>query len=317
METPSGAEVAFQFYLLVGLVLGVLLAVKCLVQMAFPQRRASLSLETVAGLGALFFAAVLAADAFASRQLAPIPAGLLVLLAIGFAATHAAVSLLQRRGRLLAAQPAAWGAVVLTLAASGWSAHRYHTIRLGVDLESLDSFVAKRTVESVSETVAVTDLGQEVPIYHCLPNDVDGSLPFASPLHPVSARANCHGWVFAEGKYLLLGRDVEKILADNAYEVCASPKKGDLIVYRNAAGEILHTGLVKAIHFGGIPMIESKWGVGGQFVHRPDEQPYGNLITYYRSPRQGHALALRQPKPGPSLPDIGRLASFRVFVKAG
>ena len=58
---------------------------------------------------------------------------------------------------------------------------------------------------------------------------------------------------------------------------------------------------VKAELFGTTLMVESKWGLGGRFVHRPEQQPYGTSYCYYRSARQGHALAIRPARPAMNL----------------
>ncbi len=39
-----------------------------------------------------------------------------------------------------------------------------------------------------------------------------------------NARSNCHGWVFAYGKFLLSGSDVAIILTENGYEKVTQPR---------------------------------------------------------------------------------------------
>lgn len=103
---------------------------------------------------------------------------------------------------------------------------------------------------------------------------------------------NCHGWVFTAGRFALRSEDVELILEDNQYQKVDQPQPGDLIVYRDEQGRILHTGLVRSVIANEIVLIESKWGPLGRFFHGPEDQPWGDNYTYYRSPRPGHLLAI-------------------------
>jgi hypothetical protein len=103
---------------------------------------------------------------------------------------------------------------------------------------------------------------------------------------------NCHGWVFTDGKYILAGNDVERILADNGYREVEHPASGDLIVYRDYSGGIVHTGLVRAADDRGLVLIESKWGLEGRYLHQPQDQIYGQTYTYYHSHRAGHLLKI-------------------------
>ncbi len=101
---------------------------------------------------------------------------------------------------------------------------------------------------------------------------------------------NCHGWVFAGGRYWIGGGQVQAILDDNGYFPVDCPEAGDIVVYRNHQNEILHTGLVRVADEWGI-LIESKWGSRGRYVHTPENQGYSLEYTYYRSERSGHLLA--------------------------
>jgi hypothetical protein len=113
---------------------------------------------------------------------------------------------------------------------------------------------------------------------------------------PPDWTANCHGWVFTGGQYIIRGRDVDGILADNRYRRVDQARTGDLIVYRSLAdNSVLHTGVVRVAE-AGITLIESKWGLWGRYLHQPEHQPYSDDFAYYRSPRRGHELA-RQPHP--------------------
>jgi hypothetical protein len=101
---------------------------------------------------------------------------------------------------------------------------------------------------------------------------------------------NCHGWVFAGGRYWIGGKQVQTILDDNGYFPVDCPEAGDIIVYRNRNNDILHTGLVRVADEWGI-LIESKWGSRGRYVHTPENQGYSLEYTFYRSARGGHLLS--------------------------
>jgi hypothetical protein len=102
---------------------------------------------------------------------------------------------------------------------------------------------------------------------------------------------NCHGFVFTGGRYAIGGGDVDRIITDNGYQPVGNVVPGDVAVYRDAAGQVTHTGLVCGTASDGVILIESKWGRFGRFIHRHDHHPYANGISmFYRSPRPGHLL---------------------------
>jgi hypothetical protein len=107
---------------------------------------------------------------------------------------------------------------------------------------------------------------------------------------PADDRANCHGWVFAAGRYHVAGRTVNQIIRDNGYEQVQAPRPGDLVVYRNGAN-VVHTAVVRYVTDGMPVLVEGKWGTIGVFLHVVDKSCYGTEYTYYRSPRPGHQLA--------------------------
>ena len=296
-----GAAPSFPQCLLACFVLGILLSAKCLLQMAFPPCRTLKWMEVIAVLTAFLLAFILGVDVLGNGD---VPFTLLPLflvlptlgLGASFVATHLWVALLYTRGRKLAPQPVAWLGVALTLAATAWSSHRYTAGNLKIEMEKATYFVGNGEIKAVGEYVAVTDRGRELNLRRWTPTE--GSRT-AAPLQAFAENspANCHGWVFTAGKYYLECDDVERILEDNGYEFCQSPLPGDLIVYRNPRGGISHTGLVQAVYLGGMVVIDSKWGLGGRFIHGPEQQPYGNRYGYFRSARQGHALAIRPARP--------------------
>jgi hypothetical protein len=110
-------------------------------------------------------------------------------------------------------------------------------------------------------------------------------------ISPPDEATNCHGWVFAGGRHWIGGKQVEPILADNGYQVVSKPAVGDLVVYRDAEGNIAHSAVVKATPEGLPVLLESKWGCLGTFLHAPEHSPYGEKFTFYRSARTGHTLA--------------------------
>lgn len=108
---------------------------------------------------------------------------------------------------------------------------------------------------------------------------------------PPTPESNCHGWVFAGGRYWIDGKVVEDILRDNCYREVAAPRPGDLIVYRSAPGaEVSHTGIVRSVSEDGAVLVESKWGSKGRFLHASDIQPQWASWSFHRSPREGHRL---------------------------
>ena len=113
-------------------------------------------------------------------------------------------------------------------------------------------------------------------------------------------RTNCHGWVFTNGRYWLPTDQIPKILDDNGYQVVAAPAIGDLAVYYDASGEnITHTAIVRMVG-GDFPIVESKWGWMGVFLHAPEGSCYGPNFKFFRSARNDHLLAgLGEKSPNP------------------
>lgn len=160
-------------------------------------------------------------------------------------------------------------------------------------------------LEPVTAIPARTDRDRPVPLY----TSSDQSLPLPQVLAKektflqspnLSDRLirtaapdpsyNCHGWVFTGGRFWVKGAAVEPILEDNGYYPVSGPRAGDLAVYRDDQGAIVHTGLVRAAAGESFILIESKWGRLGRYVHAPHVHCYPAGCTYYRSPRAGHLL---------------------------
>jgi hypothetical protein len=107
---------------------------------------------------------------------------------------------------------------------------------------------------------------------------------------PADLTYNCHGWVFTGGRYWLRSNRVEDILKDNQYQATAQPQPGDVAVFRNRVGEVIHTGLVRGTTDQG-PLLESKWGQAGRYIHTSQEHGYpGSTLTYYHTRRGSHLL---------------------------
>jgi hypothetical protein len=103
--------------------------------------------------------------------------------------------------------------------------------------------------------------------------------------------SNCHGWVFAAGRYGITNLHVPTILADHDYAAVSDGRPGDLAIYFNGT-ECTHSGIVR-IDASGAVWIESKWGPFGVFFHPPQAQPFPGICRFYRSPRAGHAMTIR------------------------
>jgi hypothetical protein len=153
------------------------------------------------------------------------------------------------------------------------------------------------------EHFGVTDEGRLVPIYRfsldeqkfaAFENSFDKRFSqFTTALihrHDADEKNNCHGWVFTGGRFLLRGDGVQMILEDNDYQLVNTPVPGDIIIYRDLHGVIIHTGLVQGILKEGTVMIESKWGIDQRFLHLPEHQPYSQVYEYYHTDRGSHLI---------------------------
>jgi hypothetical protein len=109
-------------------------------------------------------------------------------------------------------------------------------------------------------------------------------------------KSNCHGWVFAEGKFLLMPEAVEMILADNSFLEVSLPVPGDVVVYRDNKGVIVHSGIIRAILGNSslgeaiTVLVESKWGLGSCYLHPVDCQPYSQSFAFYRRTDGRHGI---------------------------
>jgi hypothetical protein len=114
------------------------------------------------------------------------------------------------------------------------------------------------------------------------------SHPLAQPRTAPSAVYNCHGLVFASSRTRIeASAGIRKILDDDKYEEV--PLKdvlpGDVVIYYSDTGDPNHSGVV--VQFGNglvVPVIYSKWGNAGEFVHALRECPpmYGPQVHFFR-----------------------------------
>ena len=109
---------------------------------------------------------------------------------------------------------------------------------------------------------------------------------------PPTDAYSCHDWVFTGGRFLLVAVRLEMILEDNGYQEEADPREWDLVVYRPIeGGEILHSGVVRAVDAGGAVRVESKWAWMGRYIHPAElDRDSRTICSYYRSARPGHLL---------------------------
>ncbi len=195
---------------------------------------------------------------------------------------------------LLAASPAfvAW-----------WLVQANSQLPVLEDTPTLGVEVDPSMLQQVDSVHAVTDRGQPVRLYTIAKgisadelkrfeqSTVQGQSLAQKQIRTVGPDPsyNCHGWVFADGHFWVRGADVPAVLEDNGYREVKEPRPGDVIVYRAADGAVLHTGLVRAAGDGPV-LVESKWGWLGRYVHRPEDQAYGDRWAFYHSDRGDHRL---------------------------
>jgi hypothetical protein len=107
-------------------------------------------------------------------------------------------------------------------------------------------------------------------------------------LGPPTGRYNCHGLVFASRRTNIppvgIVVDIDLLLQRDQYRQVASPKIGDIIVYREGT-EIVHTGIVIRLEPVGsmiVPMVWSKWAALEECVHAERACPYRGTTEYWR-----------------------------------
>jgi hypothetical protein len=186
-----------------------------------------------------------------------------------------------------------------------------------LDNDGLAALVADRVktvdLEPSNQSPLTTDRGRTVPILLGPHQARPSSKVLAAQAQELAALdlnqsviclalgwqdCNCHGFVFTGGQYWVSGDAVGIILEDNQYKEVGAPQAGDIAMYRNDVGQIVHTGIVRGLSADGLILTESKWGCMGRFIHRHDQHPYADsTCTFYRSPRPGHLLLGVGPSP--------------------
>jgi len=107
-------------------------------------------------------------------------------------------------------------------------------------------------------------------------------------------RFNCHGWTFTHGQREVEAEEVEERLAEG-YQPTLEPQLGDIIIYRDHVGQVMHSGIVKAVGEDGFVLIESKWGVSGRFIHEPDiSRTFASHQYFHRIPDLAKTKPVRE-----------------------
>ncbi len=167
-----------------------------------------------------------------------------------------------------------WSLVLVfaSLGMAGWLAWRLDALAgTPLDPGAFERASVHIDLSRPIERILATDRGSRVPVLAVRAEFRSEGNPAAGDLEPrllqrvirTSApedRCNCHGWVFAEGAGHIGGPDVERILQDNGYQATEVAAVGDVVIYRDDAGAIVHSGVVRALGSGGLVLIESKWG---------------------------------------------------------
>ena len=118
--------------------------------------------------------------------------------------------------------------------------------------------------------------------------EISNLFPNATRRTEVSATYNCHGLTFAcRRSRIPSSTSVRCILADDQWDevTITDVKAGDIVVYVSSDGDVNHSGLVVGKHEDlNLPVICSKWGSAGEFVHLLNDCPpiYGPDNKFYR-----------------------------------
>jgi RHS repeat-associated protein len=115
------------------------------------------------------------------------------------------------------------------------------------------------------------------------------------------AECNCHGLTFAGGKYWIENNQVDKLLKGDNYHRTDTPKVGDIAVYRNADGEVVHSATVtKTEGEGTVTEVSGLGGIQTQ-AHSDPPTPGGgawpfpdSTVEYYTKPDDKRSDERRQ-----------------------
>ena len=297
-------------FMLGAFALAILLICKSLLNLALGTHRTRGWTQLVFAAAGLAVAGILGADAIrgidpsGNSSLGPILAVAICGLALLSLPLHTWGISHRLPARELVSRPAPWLMLVWSIAACGWSGVRFYEIVTPRTNELTSS--PRPELELARQATAISDRGRPIPLFR-MQASVAGWPAGFQAITPAlkrmkeniifregpSASANCHGWVFAGGMYLIDGNGVEIILDDNGYEPCSDPQPGDVIVYWSGRF-VAHTGLVSGVLTDGTVLIESKWNLQERFLHRPEDQPYSREFTFYRTPRGSHLITIQQ-----------------------
>lgn len=115
-------------------------------------------------------------------------------------------------------------------------------------------------------------------------NDYDGNIRLDDP----TTVYNCHSYAWyrhsTTNPYWI--GDITQFKLDSACSVVASAQTNDIIVYVDADGVPLHSGVVYSVGTSGELTICSKWGQAGVYIHSIGSVP----AVYYSNPYTGQIL---------------------------
>jgi hypothetical protein len=299
------------FFLFGAFALSLVLLCKCALQLVFGKQHAPLWAEGVFGVAVLVTVGILVVDAIhwfdgqTESDLRPLVGLGTIVLAMLAAWLYLRCAALRVASTALRRRPAAWLLLISSLALALWSSYRFQcAVAPAMDLPPLA--VRPLLMEREMEYVGVSDQGREIPLYRSRAEPVPESQsyrpgdPHGRMGNTVIVRgdpdtsSNCHGWVFTGGEFLLDLHGIKTILEDNGYQRCTSPQPGDVIIYYLSGDVVSHTGVVSGVLHDGTVLIESKWGIEGRYLHRPEDQPYSETFAYYHSDRGGNTIAIRE-----------------------
>jgi hypothetical protein len=90
-----------------------------------------------------------------------------------------------------------------------------------------------------------------------------------SPARKRRHKSNCHGLTFLDGDYWMMGSQVDRILTDNDWVTVSEAKArlGDVAVYQDVKGRIVHTAQVVGRDRSGHVLVNSKDGFEPEVRH--------------------------------------------------
>lgn len=160
-------------------------------------------------------------------------------------------------------------------------ARRYTIIGEKPSRIELQTSRRKDVENSQGQRVSVTERREQ----ERLQNKYDRAT-FRTDFHP---EYNCHGLTFASKRTGIHNTDeIRKIIDDDTYEMVDREDclPGDVVLYFGDDGDIEHSGVVLTVSEERLvmPCVLSKWGNGGEVVHRLPDSPYepGNVRFYRR-----------------------------------